>query len=148
MNSRFGHVTYTKLGIRHATLMSFCKDFAIKIPLKTNSSSNGIISKDSYLAPNFVYFLMEIKIFIRIYELDYYSNKTVEIIANKIGRKVKEIEDYLLSRKYSLDNKYPYRYLSSYKLDYELGGNYDFLKYDYNNLYEGNFEFRRRIIEN
>lgn len=148
MNSRFGHVTYTKLGIRHATLLSICKDFNIQIQLETTSSPRRNIDKDCYLHPNFVYFLMENKTFIRMYELDYYSNKTLEIISNKIGRKEKVIEEYLLSQKYNIDNKYPYRYLSSYKIDYEFGEVYEFLNYNSDNLYEGSFEFRRRNIEN
>jgi hypothetical protein len=147
MNSRFGHVTYTKLGIRHATLIHFCRDFDIKIQLEVESPSERVVDKDSYLSPNFVYFLMENKTFIRMYDLDYYSNKTVEIISNKIGRKEQEIEEYFQSQKYKIDTKYPYRYLSSYKIDYELGEIYEFLRYNPSDLYEGNFEFRRRNEE-
>lgn len=147
MNSRFGHVTYTMLGIRHATLKSVCRDFNIEILLNFNLSTSRGIGKDSILDSNFVYFLIENKTFIRMYELDYYSNKTIEIIANKIGRKEDEIEEYLQLQKYQVDTRYPFRYLSSYKIDYLLGGRYDFLKYDHAELYEGNYEFRRKTME-
>ncbi len=142
MDTRFGHVTYTKLCIRHSTLNSFCKDFEIEIEKNTKSTSQSF--KDHLLEDNFVYFLLENKTFILIYDLDYYSDKTIEIIANKIGRKEQEIEEYLKIRKYKIDPKYPFRYISSYKIDYDLGGYYNFLKYNKDLLYEGNFEFRRR----
>ena len=144
MNTRFGHVTYTKLEIRHATLIHFCNAFNIDISSSVISPSKQIVNKDSILDANFVYFLMENKTFIKIYDIDYYSNKTIEIISNKIGRKEQEIEEYLRIRKVRIDNKYPLRYISSYKIDYQLGGNYDFLKYDNSLLYEGNFECRRK----
>lgn len=145
--TRFGHVTHTKLGVRRATLISFCKDFKIKIQLINSQSLVQNIDKNIHLDLNFVYFLLENKTFIQIYELDYYSNKTIEIISNKIGRKEKEIEDYLQTRNYRVDVRYPLRYISSYKIDYELGGNYNFLEYDPKHMYEGNFEFRRRFVE-
>lgn len=144
MNTRYGHVTYTKLQIRHSTLMYFCNDFNIDISSSVISPSKQIVNKNSILDANFVYFLMENKTFIKIYNIDYYSNKTIEIISNKIGRKEQEIEEYLRIRKVRIDHKYPLRYISSYKIDYQLGGNYDFLKYDNSLLYEGNFECRRK----
>jgi len=144
MNTRYGHVTYTKLGIRHSTLQYFCMDFNIDIAKYTH---NGEVDKDVTLQDNFVFFLLENKTFIQLYHLDYYSNKTIEIIANKIGRKESEVVDYLNNKNYKIDPKYPYRYISSYKIDYDLGGDYSFLKYMPDYIYEGNYEFRRRTIE-
>ena len=144
MNTRYGHVTYTKLGIRHSTLQYFCRDFNIDIAKYTD---NGEVNKDVRLQDNFVFFLLENKTFIQLYNLDYYSNKTIEIIANKIGRKENEIIDYLNDRKYKIDPKYPYRYISSYRIDYELGSKYTFLTYKADHIYEGNFELRRRSLE-
>ncbi|MBQ0769933.1 MAG: hypothetical protein KBT58_11620 [Bizionia sp.] len=50
-----------------------------------------------------------------------------------------------------MDPKYPYRYLSSYPIDYRIdqnGNSYKFLGYDSNHRYEGNFEYRRRDLNN
>jgi hypothetical protein len=95
------------------------------------------------LIGNFVFFLLENKTFLNFYELDYYSDKTVQMIAHKIGRKEEEIENYLLETNYKIDNEYPLRYISSYKIDRELGGNYDFLKYKEEHQYQGNYDCRR-----
>jgi len=146
MDTRFGHVTFTKLEIRHATLRKFCSDFDIEIIKRDKHSSIRSDDINCMLDDNFVYFLLENKTFIKIYDLDYYSNKTVEIISNKISRKEVEIENYLQIRKFNISQRYPYRYLSSYKIDYDLGGNYAFLKYDGKHQYEGNFEYRRSSL--
>ena len=142
-NTRFGHITYSKLGIRHVTLINFCRSFKIDIAKYTH---NGKVHKDVNLDENFMLFLLENKTFIKFYELDYYSNKNIEIIANKTGRKIEDINDYFNNIEYKVLPKYPYRYVSSYKIDFELGGKYDFLKYQPNHVYHGNFEFRRSQI--
>ncbi|MPR35863.1 hypothetical protein [Salmonirosea aquatica] len=147
MNTRFGHVTYTKLGIRLSTLVFFCKDFEIDLLQNRKPSSVTNTLKEIVLEDNFVFFLLENKTFIRIYNLDYYSNKTIEIISNKIGRQEHEIQQFFEARKYKIDNRYPLRYISSYKIDYELGGDYNFLRYDKDHIYKGNFEYRRRELE-
>lgn len=144
MNTRLGHVANTKIGIRISSLITFCNDFKLNIEQNLKPNSTTIIGKDCYMTENFVYFLLENKTFIRIYDLDKYVNKSPEIICNKIGRKLNDVESYLNEINYKVDEKYPYRYLSSYKIDYDLGGNYDFLKYNVNHFYEGNFEYRRR----
>jgi len=53
MNTRYGHVTYTKLGIRHSTLRYFCRDFKIDIAKYTH---NGLLDKNVKLNENFVFF--------------------------------------------------------------------------------------------
>jgi hypothetical protein len=145
MNTKLGHVAYMKIGIRISSFIKFCEDFDLKLEENLKSDSTKRISKDCYMSENFVYFLLENKTFIKIYYLDKYVNKSAEIIGNKIGRKKIEIESYLNEKKFKLDEKYPYRYLSSYKIDFELGGKYDFLKYNPKHFYEGNYEYRRRL---
>ena len=56
MITRFGHVAYTKLGIRQSGLINFCKDFEIDILSQIKDNTYGELNKDSILDDNFVYF--------------------------------------------------------------------------------------------
>jgi hypothetical protein len=145
MNTRLGHVAYMNIGIRISSFITFCNDFNLKLEENLKPNSNKRIGKDCHMTENFVYFLLENKTFIKIYYLDKYVNKSPEIICNKTGQKIHVVENYLKEKSFKLDEKYPYRYLSSYKIDFDLGGKYDFLKYNSDHFYEGNFEYRRRL---
>ncbi len=147
MNTRLGHVAYTKLGIRNSTLIRFCEHFNIDITSNTKSLKNEPINKDSSLEPNFVYFLLENKTFILMYDQDYYSDKSIEIIAKKIGRTKDEIEEFFLRTPHRIDIRYPFRYISSYKINFDLSGKSNFLKYDKSHMYQGNSEYRRDSIK-
>lgn len=147
MNTKIGSIVFTVLSIRRATLFNFCKHFNIEINSQIKQFKQGTLIKDQELKDNFIYFLIENKTFIKLYEQDYYLDKSIEIIANKIAKKETDILNYFAENNFKLNSKYPYRYISSYKVDFDLGSNYNFLKYNDNLRYEGNFQFRRAQIE-
>lgn len=132
MKKTIGSVTW-HLGLRISTVRHFCIDF--NIDLKNQYIGKGYISS-SLFKNEFIDFLHRNKTFLLRYEVDYYSDKTPEIIAKNIKRNVDEIEPYLRKKypqffkngKLNKNIKYLFRYISSYKIDYELGGNYDDLK--------------------
>ena len=148
MKQRIGSIVFSVLGIRRATLFHFCRHFEIDIYKEIENYDSSKPIQDQHLTHNFIYFLIENKIFLNFFEEDYYLDKSIEIIANKINRKTAEIENYFKLKELKIDKKYPYRYISSYQIDYALNGNYNFLKYLPNHRYEGNFEYRRNLIEN
>lgn len=148
VNTRLGHVAYMKIGVRISTFMKFCEDFNLDLASNIKLDNRNSIDKNSYLENNFMYFLLENKTFIIQYQLDRYSDKSLEIICNKIGRSEHEVRKYFEKINYIVKKGYPYRYISSYKIDYDLGRKYfKFIKYDPNHFYEGNYEYRRRLIE-
>ncbi|WP_394907902.1 hypothetical protein [uncultured Mesonia sp.] len=98
MENTFKHVTRNLLKIRRSTLKNICKDFGINILFrfkKLDVEQIENITDDDVLEENFVYFLMENKTFIEFYESDYYSDKTIETIDNKIQKYPETVEDYL-----------------------------------------------------
>jgi len=133
MENTFGNVTF-HLGLRQSTVKHFCMDFGIRFEdqfMDTRYIGSSIISQEfiDYLYKN-VKFLLE-------YQRDYYSDKTPTIIATTINRKNEVIEPFLKRRYpqffekgfFNNNSKYPFRYISSYKIDFELGGNYDRLHF-------------------
>ena len=133
MNNKMSSVAW-HLGIRQATILNVCKNFGLNY-------SKGIIGKNKegfeLLSPDFIQFLVLNKVFLLKYERDYYADKTPQIIADTSNQHIKAVEMYLkfVHPKYYLDgvftpqDKYSLRYVSSYFIDYELGGNYDFLSF-------------------
>jgi len=148
IETRLGSVAFSILGLRHSTLRYFFRDFNINyLEQGVDLTSNKKVEyKNLKLTPNFVFFLIENKTFLLLYQSDYYRNKTIDIIANKANRQQEEIEKFLKEKEYNVNKAYPYRYLSSYAIDFKLqkrDRKYRFLKYDENHRYEGNFEYRR-----
>lgn len=144
IQTRMGSIIYTFLGIRHSSMKSFLHDFEIDI--RPYCKTLDVEFKNLRLSPNFVFFLLENKQFIKFYNQDYYGNKSIEIIAHVSGRKTVEIENYFKAKNYQVDVKYPYRYISSFAIDYRLNKEstkYAFLRYDDKNRYEGCSEYRR-----
>ncbi len=151
MNCTFKNVTREILKIRRSTLKNFCNHFNINILFRVenlNIEKIDEIKDSTILEKNFVYFLIEIKTFLKFYEEDYYSDKTIDIIASKVKRKPSDIENYLKSKNYKVNPKNPYRYLSSFHIDYILGKEYPFTKYDKSVKYYGNYEYRPDDLNN
>ena len=132
MKNTIGSVTWN-LGLRQSTVRHFCYDFGIK--LEDQFIGNGYFSS-SIFKQEFIVFLKSNKSFLLKYQKDFYSDKTPSIIAQTIKRNIDEIEPYLKKEYpqffengvFNKEKKYPFRYVSSYKIDYELGSNYSFLK--------------------
>lgn len=148
IQTRLGSVAYTLLEIRRATLQNFFTHFNINY-VQYCDDDKPCLFKDLKLTPNFVFFLIENKTFIKLYEQDYYSDKSIEIIANKIYRKENDVIDYFAGQDYKISQKYPYRYRSSYAIDFALQKDkYKFLNYNIHHRYEGNYEYRRANYSN
>lgn len=140
MNNSIGSVAY-HLELRKSTIKHFCNDFntILKdyIIFKVNDSSSLYGSyATTPLEQEFVDYLVHHASFLRSYQEDYYSDKDPEIIANTIDRKVEDIKPYL-QRNYpkffkngevDLSVRYLFRYVSSYKIDFDLSTDYSFLK--------------------
>jgi hypothetical protein len=132
MNNKMSSVAWY-LGIRQATIWNVCGNFGLNY-------SKGIIGKNEgieLLSPDFIQFLILNKEFLVKYENDHYADKTPQVIANTSNQHLKAVEVYLklVHPKYYLDgvftpqDKYSLRHVSSYFVDYELGGNYDILSF-------------------
>jgi len=125
-----------RLGIRQATIKHFCYDFSINYhgQVSHKIKDEYEIAKD-YLNPAFVSYLTKNNSFLIKYENDYYSDKTPEIIVETVNQDINAINKYLelkypkyyINGKFTPLKKYSLRYVSSYFIDYELGGNYEFL---------------------
>jgi hypothetical protein len=81
-------------------------------------------------------YLLKLKEFIIAFNKDFYADKTIESIALKTGRDEKAVEEYLRMKhpeffaekgKYPKWDMYPFRYVSSFVIDYNLGGVYSML---------------------
>lgn len=132
MKNTIGSIAW-HLEIRQSTIWHFCKDF--KINLGNFNFENHGYGKPQ-LKPELVEYLVKNAAFLRKYGKDYYSDKDPEIIASTINRYVEDVEPYL-KRNYpsffkdgELDRtvRYLFRYVSSYKIDYQLSNDYCFLK--------------------
>ena len=132
MKNTIGGIAW-KIGIRKATINHFCKNFEINL-------ENQIIKKiktDFYLKNNFAKFLLENKEFLIKYEKDYYEDKTIKSISQEVNQHEKAIElflkhyypKYYEKGKFTPKKEYSLRYISSFFIDYTLGGNYEFLKF-------------------
>ena len=126
--TRMGAVAY-KLSGRHASFKRFCKLFNIDLGKNFN--------KDHHISNELSNHLFKFEIFARLYEMDYYKEKSPEIIANFLGKNtddvikaLRNLEPQLFSPIGLMMNKeYNFKYISSFEIDKYLGGNYDFLSY-------------------
>ena len=126
--TRMGTVAY-KLGLRHASFRRFCKLFAVAV--------DHPYLIDSELSPELAAHLFQFEVFARLYEHDYYRDKSPEHIAHLVGRKSDDVmavlqkirPEYFINGVYTPKEKLNLRYLSSFEVDKLLGGNYDFLSY-------------------
>jgi len=123
------------LKVNQQTIRNFCNDFDINF--NNQFIGRGHVS-NSILKPEFINFLKLNKEFISKYKSDNYEDKTAKVIAEKIERPLKEIEVYLRKNfancykngSFKFENSSCLRYISSYAIDYNLGGNYEFLKFN------------------
>jgi len=127
-----------QVGVRQSTIKHFCNGFDINY---ADQVEDQLLCEFSMyrdvLKVEFVDYLIKNKNFIRKFETDYYNDKTPEIIAKTVKQHIKVIDMYLKCnyKKYYPKgvfvpaDKYTLRYVSSYVIDYELGGNYNFLNY-------------------
>tara|TARA_R110002096_G_scaffold364185_1_gene557264 strand:+ start:1068 stop:1484 length:417 start_codon:yes stop_codon:yes gene_type:complete len=128
MNKTLGSVVWN-FGLRKSTIKKFCTDFGINY---VNQFSNF---EKELLKPNFINFIKNNKVFFSNYNNDYYKDKTPEEISNKIDLNINIVELYLKHYypEYFINNifvpkkEYSLRYLSSYKISYELGNVFDFI---------------------
>lgn len=111
------------LGIgRAATFRNFLNCFEIDNKKYEEFAAATVVSED--LAK----FLSYNQFFIKEFERDYYSNRNAKEIASKIGRKEEEIFEYLKQRGFEiLSQDHTVKYISAYRIDWKLGGNYEFL---------------------
>lgn len=111
------------LGIgRASTFRHFLNYFEI------DDRTYGEFVADTILSADLALFLSYNQFFIKEFEKDYYADKTAMEIASKIRRDEGEINEYLQQRNYTLPLKNkPLRYISTYRIDGKLGGNYDFI---------------------
>lgn len=126
--TRLGSVAYQTTG-RHASFRRFCELFDINL--------GKTFDKDADMSTDLSAHLFRFEIFARMYEADYYQDKSPEDIGKFLGRKTEEIlealkvlhPDYFLNEHYTPKKEYNLKYVSSFEIDKYLGGNYDFLKY-------------------
>ena len=131
-----GSITYN-LGLRQSTVRHFCNDFGI--PFYDQFIGKPGMS-NSILKDNFISYITDNVKFLLDYQQDYYSDKTPQIIADTIKRDInilepflkKEYPQYFNNGEFKKDTKLTFRYVSSYKIDFKLGGDYSFLNLDLN----------------
>ncbi|MDB0040617.1 ATP-binding protein [Algibacter sp.] len=119
------------LGLRQSSIRHFCRNFGIK--LSDQFVGKGYLSS-SILKDSFIEYLKKNIKFLQDFQTDYYNDKSPKIISETIGRELKEIEPYLM-KEYPdhfkdgefIEKRLAFRYVSSYKIDYNLGGDYSFL---------------------
>ncbi len=123
-----------KLKIRLATIRHFCEDFGIKLSSHFDGEPYEFCNYQN-LSEEFIDYLEKNQEFLNKYEADYYSDKTPESIAKTINRDKDQVinflnryhPDFFLEGEFNMNQKYPLRYISSFKIDKELGGDYSFL---------------------
>ena len=135
MNTKMSEITKI-IGVRIATVIHFCEDF--KIDLKAQIINDKYIRGESEIESKFVDYLKEQREILLKYEKDYYLDKTPLIISRLISKDIKDVENYLKkfhpiyykNEKFNTSMRYPLRYVSSYKVDFDLGGDYNHLKFN------------------
>ncbi|MDB0601590.1 hypothetical protein PL373_10615 [Tenacibaculum maritimum] len=153
IKTRMGSVCYSILALRHETLKRFFKDFNIDYLKygKTTTLNDEYQFKDLHLESNFVFFLIENRVFLRFYEDDYYSDKTINEIANRIKKNVDDVKKAINEYFPNKENNTSFKYFSSYALDYKLNSEYylyKMLRYNSNHDYQGDYEYRRQNYNN
>lgn len=125
---RRGSLAY-EVGLRHSSFKTFCFLFEINFKEK--------MDKDSYMCAELAGQIRKYEFIARMYNRDYYSDKTPKYIADLFQRKeedvlraIKEIDPSYFSQGEFTEKKiHSLRYISSFEIDKYLGGNYDFLSY-------------------
>ena len=128
MKNTIGSVAWN-IGIRKATIRHFCKNFNVDLKKQIFKSEQSEI----YLKADFIDYLLKNKDFLINYQKDYYQDKTIEKISETINQHKKAIELYLkyyhpkyfIKGKFMPKKNYSLRYISSYHIDFVLGGNYE-----------------------
>lgn len=132
IDNTFSSVT-TQLGLRLSSVRYFLRDFGI-------FSETHLLVGSRVLSQLFVDYLKKYSKFLLEYQSDYYSDKSPDIIAKTINRDVDEVLVFLIktypqyfdNKVFNKHMKYPFRYISSYGIDYLMGGNYEYLKNYFN----------------
>lgn len=128
--------TIDTIGVKRlSSIKHFCNHFEIDL---RQQFLNGYIIGHSVMKDNFVKYMIKNGEFLLKYEKDYYSDKSPIIIAQTINREVETVEKFLLQKypQFFIGNvfnekiKRPFRYISSFKIDLDLGENYEFLKFN------------------
>lgn len=131
--NKLSHIAYC-IGIRQVSVFHFCDNFGISI------SKHVIIADyypDTILSNELIKFLFDNKIFLQKYNEDYYSDKNPDYIAKLLNRDSKEVDlflrnkcpSYYISGYFLAPGRYSLRYISSYKLDLEMGCDYSHLAF-------------------
>lgn len=125
---RMGSLAY-KIGMRHSSFKNFCNLFDIRCKEEVN--------KDSYMSAELADHFVRYEFLARMYNADYYSDKTPKSIGNLLQRNeddvlqaIKAIDpSYFVEGHFKRKSEYSLRYLSSFEVDKHLDGNYDFLAF-------------------
>lgn len=120
-----------ELNVKQATIRYVCENFDVDFQYVGN-----YLDSSTPLETKFISHLLQNKKFIKEYEDDYYKDKTPKSISVIINREIAEIEkhlqtynpEYFVDGKFTAKEKYSLRYVSSYYIDYKLGGEYEFSK--------------------
>ena len=121
-----------KTGLRYSALKPFCNLFNITFKEEVNDNN--------YMSADLAEHIMKCEFITRMYNSDYYCDKSPEYIANLFQRKVEDVlkaikvidSSYFIDGQFKEKTKYSLRYISSFEIDKYLGGNYDFLSYNEN----------------
>ncbi|MDG4949781.1 ATP-binding protein [Weeksellaceae bacterium KMM 9724] len=143
-DNTFRNVAF-QLGLRQSTIRHFCRYFEIPLYeqfIKDEWSGTPILKVE------FIRYLQQNAEFLLDFQEDYYKDKTPTIISQTINRDLVEVETYLKNNhpNYFKDGvfmehmKLSLRYVSSYNIDYRLGGDYGFLKFNNTHLNNQNIQ--------
>lgn len=126
---RMGSLAY-QIGLRHSSFKTFCALFEINFKEK--------VHKDNYMSVEMAEHITKYEFVARIYNRDYYSDKSPNYIANlfqideeDVLKAIKDIDSsYFTDGQFKEKTEYSLRYISSFEIDKHLGGNYEFLSYN------------------
>lgn len=126
---RMGSLAY-QIGLRHSSFKTFCALFEINFKEE--------VKKDNYISAEMAEHISKYEYVARIYNRDYYSDKTPNYIANLFQRNEEDVlkaikaidASYFIDGQFKEKTEYSLRYISSFKIDKYLGGNYEFLSYN------------------
>jgi len=111
-----------KLNISTESLKCFIQDFELDL--------DEVLCPNFDVKPEFEKFALENTDFLQQYASDLEKNKSVEEIADKINQPKEKVEEIIKKNPTILDNGMYKSSVSSFGVDYKLGGNYNFV-YDY-----------------
>ncbi len=112
-----------ELGVSTYSIKQFIEDFDLEL--------SECLYPNMEVKEDFLKFARENKKFLLSYEKDLVEAKTTEQIATEINQPVEKVEEVIKKQKPNLFENGMYKSsISSYGIDHELGGNYNFV-YDY-----------------